>query len=58
MKPAKIALLALVALIVLMFLRGNVSGFSLRGGEFESKRKCQCGKDMAGNCKLCNGMSI
>ena len=46
MKPA------LVALIVLMFLRGNVSGFSLR--ESAAHEKCQCGKDMAGNCKMCS----
>jgi hypothetical protein len=30
MKPAKIAMLAVVALCLLMFFRGNTSGFSLR----------------------------
>jgi hypothetical protein len=30
MKPAKIAMFAVVALCLLMFFRGNVSGYSLR----------------------------
>ena len=30
MKPAKIAMLAVVALCLLMFFRGKTSGFSLR----------------------------
>lgn len=32
MKPAKIAMFAVVALCLLMFFRGKVSGFSLREG--------------------------
>lgn len=49
MKPAKIALISLIALMVLLYLGGNVSGFSLR----EGATACTCGKAKDGTCKMC-----
>ena len=49
MKPAKIALISLIALMVLLYLGGNVSGFSLR----EGATQCRCGKTTSGACKVC-----